>query len=78
MMVSFSHDFAIKHGGPGGEFPDEQHYGPCNDKGIMSYGEHPLKWSTCSRDDQVKTFKEETHSCMVTKGGGGGGGSGGG
>jgi len=38
-----SHDFDDKHGG---------HDGPCNGKGIMSYGSYRYdQWSTCSRND---------------------------
>ena len=34
----------------------------------------PMEWSTCSYRDQIKTFKEESHRCMMSGGGGGGGG----
>jgi len=53
------------------------HYGPCNDKGIMSYQppqDLPKRWSDCSRKDQEETFKKFTHSCMARGSGGGGGG----
>ena len=36
----------------------------------------PMEWSTCSYRDQIKTFKEDSHRCMVSGGGGGGGGGG--
>merc|ERR1712010_17474 len=59
------HDFDKKHKGYGEGLPDSQHSGPCNDKGIMSYGTHPLEWSVCSKKDQVEMFKSETHRCMA-------------
>merc|ERR1711936_118922 len=37
-----SHDFDAKHGGDSGS---------CNGKGIMSYGDAPSKWSSCSVSD---------------------------
>jgi len=37
-----SHDFDSKHGGDSGS---------CNGKGIMSYGDAPSKWSSCSVSD---------------------------
>ena len=37
-----SHDFDPKHGGDNGH---------CNGQGIMSYGDAPAKWSTCSVSD---------------------------
>ena len=37
-----SHDFDPKHGGENG---------PCNKKGIMSYGDAPTEWSSCSIGD---------------------------
>ena len=37
-----SHDFDEKHGGDNGH---------CNGQGIMSYGDAPAKWSTCSVND---------------------------
>jgi len=54
------HDFAGKHGGEGGT---------CNDKGIMSYSPPrplPMKWSTCSREDQEDEFRTQSHSCMTS------------
>ena len=65
LLSLFSHDFDKKHGGSGEGLPDSQHSGPCNDKGIMSYGTHPLEWSVCSKNDQVEMFKRMTHSCMA-------------
>lgn len=41
--LGMSHDFANKHGGDGG---------PCNSKGLMSYGSaRPTQWSQCSKND---------------------------
>jgi len=46
-----SHDFASKHGGVDG---------PCNNKGIMSYGHYDFEqWSTCSRLDWEQHYAEE-------------------
>ena len=43
-----SHDFDEKHGG---------HSGPCNGKGIMSYGSYSFdQWSKCSRNDWEQHF----------------------
>ena len=38
------HDFHEKNGG---------HDGPCNGQGLMSYGNVPQQWSTCSRADYL-------------------------
>ena len=47
-----SHDFDEKHGGEGG---------PCDEKGIMSYG--PLsdvsQWSSCSKSDWEHHYSYE-------------------
>ena len=59
------HDFAPKHGGNGGPcdpFNDGSNFGgkcgPCDGKGIMSYGEPPLEWSTCSKSDWEKEYSQ--------------------
>ena len=45
------HDFHPIHGGENG---------PCNGKGIMSYGHYEYdEWSKCSRSDFEKTFHEQ-------------------
>ena len=38
-----SHDFDEKHGGKGNK--------ECDKKGIMSYGNKPAAWSSCSMSD---------------------------
>ena len=50
--LGMSHDFSIDHGGT--DF-SENSTNPCNNQGIMSYGEASRldKWSSCS----VKDFK---------------------
>jgi len=42
------HDFNEKHGGDNG---------PCDGKGIMSYGDHPEVWSRCSVADFTKYYE---------------------
>ena len=44
------HDFEVTHGGQGG---------PCDGKGIMSYKNPPLVWSTCSKSDFQKQFHKQ-------------------
>jgi len=45
------HDFHVSHGGENG---------PCNGKGIMSYGSYDYdEWSECSRSDFEKKFHEQ-------------------
>ena len=43
------HDFSPLHGGPNS---------PCNDQGIMSYGNAPLVWSTCSKNDFLALYNK--------------------
>jgi hypothetical protein len=71
--LGMQHDFARVHRGSGEVTDPRKHYGPCNDKGIMSYQPPqnlPMRWSVCSRNDQEETFKKNTHSCMASGGGG--------
>jgi len=75
--LGMEHDFSEKHRGsdPTVNRDTEGYYGPCNDKGIMSYDPPPpynKLWSDCSRKDLENTFKNKTHSCMAMEGGGGG------
>ena len=44
------HDFHRKHGGNGG---------PCDGKGIMSYGSAPMEWSRCSVSDWEKEYSRK-------------------
>ena len=44
-LVIASHDFAKENGGTG------ETGGPCNGKGLMSYGKKPDKWSDCSNSN---------------------------
>ena len=57
------HDFDKEHGGDNG---------PCNGKGIMSYGVAPNVWSTCSRNDFQALYNEiindnSLHWCLDGK-----------
>ena len=54
------HDFSQKHGGNGNpcEFFGGQ-CGPCDGKGIMSYGDPPLEWSTCSKSDWEEAYSKK-------------------
>ena len=46
-----SHDFSDKHGGKSG---------PCNKKGIMSYGSFSFtQWSSCSKSDWEQHYASE-------------------
>ena len=47
--MGMQHDFAGVHGGENG---------PCNKKGIMSYGTFPNVWSTCSRADFLALYNQ--------------------
>jgi len=43
----------------------DSYHGPhCNGKGIMSYGDHPEVWSTCSNEDFAKWYLEKGHRCL--------------
>ena len=52
-----SHDFDEKHGGKNG---------PCNNKGIMSYGSNDFKgWSACSKSDWEHHYSAENwQNCL--------------
>ena len=54
-----SHDFDEKHGGDNG---------PCNGNGIMSYGDAPSKWSSCSVSDFTGYYNEEKWGNTCLKG----------
>ena len=47
------HDFDEVHGGEGG---------PCDKQGIMSYGNFPNVWSTCSRNDFLGLYNSIVNS----------------
>ena len=49
------HDFARKHGGRNSK---------CNGEGLMSYGNVPDKWSTCSNSDFIAWWRREGYTCM--------------
>ena len=62
-----SHDFDKKHGG---------HSGPCNKKGIMSYGSYDFdQWSTCSKSDFEEHYASRKwgNGCLADISGTGGG-----
>ena len=43
----------------------QRHKKECNGKGIMSYGEHPMVWSTCSRADfEAQYMRWKDDWCM--------------
>jgi hypothetical protein len=49
------HDFSTRHGG---------HGGPCDKKGIMSYG-GPSQWSECSVNDFTEQYtKYKNNWCL--------------
>ena len=49
------HDFHPSHGGQNG---------PCNGKGIMSYGSSPNVWSTCSKNDFQALYNDVDSWCL--------------
>ena len=55
--LGMSHDFTTAHAAAG-----------CNGKGIMSYGNPPNQWSTCSKADFTAQYKvRESMWCMPGK-----------
>jgi len=69
------HNLGMRHDFPGNQNSGwAYHYG-CDQTGIMSYGDVPERWSTCSRKDQETEFRKSHYRCMVDQNGGGGGGS---
>ena len=55
--MGMDHDFDESHGGSNG---------PCNGKGIMSYGSAPNVWSTCSRSDFLALYNQIMASSSKT------------
>jgi len=53
--IGMEHDFEDIHGG---------HHGKCNHQGLMSYGNKPTQWSSCSDNDFKKWWKKEGHVCL--------------
>jgi len=53
--VGMLHDFDDVHGGFGSS---------CNNQGLMSYGDFPDKWSTCSNKDFKKWYNDYGHVCL--------------
>jgi len=50
------HDFGKKHGGTD---DPQTSYNKCNNKGIMSYGDAPTVWSSCSVSDFTGYYNKE-------------------
>jgi len=53
--IGMEHDFEDIHGGD---------HGKCNHQGLMSYGNTPTQWSSCSDNDFKTWWKEEGHACL--------------
>jgi len=53
--IGMDHDFHESHGGPNGK---------CNHQGLMSYGQKPTQWSSCSDKDFTTWWKEKGHVCL--------------
>merc|ERR1719369_2129616 len=53
--IGMYHDFDDIHGG---------HHGRCNHQGLMSYGNKPTQWSSCSDNDFTTWWREEGHVCV--------------
>jgi len=58
--MGMRHDFDEKHGGEDGV---------CNGKGLMSYGDKPDAWSTCSNDDFASWYRDQGFTCLLTDSG---------
>jgi len=50
------HNIGMRH--------DFDHGAHCDGKGIMSYGDHPKTWSTCSNQDFAKWYQNVGHRCL--------------
>ena len=55
-----SHDFDEKHGGQGNQ--------ACDNKGIMSYGNAPAMWSSCSISDFTGYYNSQKWGETCLKG----------
>ena len=63
--LGMQHDFHTSHGGTG---EDKTSHNPCNHKGIMSYGEAPKQWSSCSVKDFTAHYYSLKHNwCLPGK-----------
>merc|ERR1712215_228716 len=54
-IIGMEHDFEDIHGG---------HHGKCNHQGLMSYGQKPTQWSSCSDNDLTTWWRKEGHVCL--------------
>ena len=55
--IGMHHDFDPPHDTQG-----------CDKTGLMSYGDFPMKWSTCSRADfEAHYLQHKDHWCMRSK-----------
>jgi hypothetical protein len=54
--MGIRHDHDPVHGG---------RRGPCNHKGIMSYGRRPDQWSECSKKDFAEWWREKGYVCIL-------------
>jgi len=57
--IGMWHDFHDKHGGDNGK---------CNGQGLMSYGNPPDKWSSCSDSDFISYWTSYGHRCLKESG----------
>jgi len=53
--IGMDHDFHESHGG---------HHGKCDHQGLMSYGQHPTQWSSCSDKNFTTWWREKGHVCL--------------
>jgi len=56
--IGMKHDFHVVHGGNG------NYGGPCDKQGLMSYGNLPDQWSTCSNKDFISWYNSKDNTCM--------------
>jgi hypothetical protein len=58
--LGMAHDFATQHGGDGSAGS-----GPCDNEGLMSYGNHKSQWSECSVKDFTAQYTvNKDHWCL--------------
>lgn len=59
-VLTFAHELGHNIG----MMHDHYHGAHCDGKGIMSYGDHPRTWSTCSNKDFAKWYTKVGYRCM--------------
>jgi hypothetical protein len=47
------------------DFHDIHLHKGCDNKGFMSYGDHPIAWTKCNNADFKDWFMKKGHTCLV-------------